>query len=101
MNNADLLRLLKSNQDLGLQLVPLRPPSKIPLVKWKNYRLTDTDIFRFLARHSNRAIRCEENLRVLELAHPNEVVILAAERSYRDEQRDNTSQKAHGSQTLL
>ena len=70
MNSTDHLWLLKSYQDLGFQLVPLKPQSKIPLVKWKSYRLTDADLLRFLAQHSNWAIRCDEKFHAMDFDNP-------------------------------
>jgi len=66
MSKVDRLWLLKSYQYLGHRLVPLNPRSKILLVKWKDYQLTNNDLLRYLAQGSNWAIRCGERLHVLD-----------------------------------
>ena len=66
MNNVDRLRLLKSYAHRGFRLVLLKPRSKIPLVKWKDYQLSNEDFLCFLSQGANWAIRCDETFHVLD-----------------------------------
>lgn len=61
MNRLHRLWLLKSYRNDGFSLVPAKPRSKIPMVKWKEYRLTNKDFLHFLAQDANWAIRCDDN----------------------------------------
>ncbi|MCX8125849.1 MAG: bifunctional DNA primase/polymerase, partial [Dehalococcoidia bacterium] len=61
MNHMQALQLLRTYQEKGLSLIPLKPRTKTPLVKWKEYRLTDEDFLKYLSQGINWAIRCDEN----------------------------------------
>jgi hypothetical protein len=62
--------MLTSYNHHGLSLVPLKPKSKIPLVKWKEYQLTNDDLLRFITQDTNWAIRCDENFHALDFDNP-------------------------------
>ena len=66
MNKTDRLLLLKRHREFRFSLIPLKPRSKIPFVKWKEYRLNNKDFLSFLARDINWAIRCDENFHALD-----------------------------------
>jgi hypothetical protein len=66
MNRVDSLHLLKLYRGMGFSLVPLRRRAKIPLVKWKDYKPTDQELFDFFARGVNWAIRCDERFHALD-----------------------------------
>jgi hypothetical protein len=66
LNRDSRFHLLSSYHNREFNLIPLRPRSKIPLVKWKDYRLTDKDLLRFLGQSTNWAIRCDENFHALD-----------------------------------
>lgn len=53
MNEVSLLSTLESYHQRGFNLIPLKPRSKMPLVKWKDYQLTAQDFTRYLSRDSN------------------------------------------------
>ena len=63
MNGTDCLQ---SCRQRGFSLIPLKPRSKVPLVKWKNYQLSEEDFLRFLGQDVNWAIRCDENFHALD-----------------------------------
>ena len=58
--------LLQRYRQKGLNLIPLKPRSKVPLVKWKEYRLTDADLEKYLIQDANWAIRCDDNFHALD-----------------------------------
>ena len=66
MDRTERLQILKTYHQRGLSLIPLKPKSKIPMVKWKDYRLTNEDLLRFLAQDTNWAIRCDESFHALD-----------------------------------
>jgi hypothetical protein len=70
MNRVSTLQMLTSYHHHGLSLVPLKPKSKIPLVKWKEYQLTNDDLLRFITQDTNWAIRCDENFHALDFDNP-------------------------------
>ena len=70
MNMVECLPLIRSYHRHGLSLVPLKPRSKIPLVKWKEYQLANDDLLRFLAQDTNWAIRCDRGFHALDLNNP-------------------------------
>jgi len=54
MNQVNTLQMLKSYHHHGFNLIPLKPRSKIPLVKWKDYRPANEDYLRFLTQGAAR-----------------------------------------------
>lgn len=58
--------MLKSYHQQGLILILLRPRSRIPLVKWKDNRLSNDDFLKFLTQHTNWAIRCDDDFPALD-----------------------------------
>jgi len=66
MEKVDCLRLLKWYHNHGLNLVPVKPRAKVPMVKWKDYQLSTQDFLHFLAQGANWAIRCSDNFHALD-----------------------------------
>jgi len=66
MTRSNHLQILKKYHRLGFNLVPLKPRSKVPLVRWKGYQLRNKDFLRFLGQGTNWAIRCDEVFHVLD-----------------------------------
>jgi len=54
MNQVNTLQMLKSYHHHGFNLIPLKPRSKIPLAKWKDYRPANEDYLRFLTQGAAR-----------------------------------------------
>jgi hypothetical protein len=48
----------------------MKPRAKIPLVKWKEYRLSNEDLLRFTSQDTNWAIRCDEGFHALDFDNP-------------------------------
>ncbi len=70
MDKVGTLQLLKSYDQRGFSLIPLKPRAKIPLVKWKEYRLSNEDLLRFTSQDTNWAIRCDESFHALDFDNP-------------------------------
>jgi hypothetical protein len=66
MEKVTSLQRLKSYHKRGFNLVPLKARSKIPLVKWKEYRLGNEDFRKYLDQDSNWAFRCDNNFHALD-----------------------------------
>jgi hypothetical protein len=66
MEKVTSLQRLKSYHKRGFSLVPLKARSKIPLVKWKEYRLGNEDFLKYLDQDSNWAFRCDNNFHALD-----------------------------------
>jgi len=58
--------MLKSYHQRGFNLIPLKSRAKIPLVKWKEYRLSNEDLLRFTSQDTNWAIRCDNSFHALD-----------------------------------
>ena len=71
MNRVDALQMLKSYLEHGFSPIPLEPQSKVPLVKWKKYHLTNEELLRFLSQDANWAIRCDEHFHALDFDNPD------------------------------
>ncbi len=71
MTRSERLRTLNSLHSRGFKLVPLEHKTKRPVVKWKDYQLTDGDLIRFLAQGANWAIRCDDNFHALDFDDPD------------------------------
>ncbi len=71
MNRTQTLQLLRSYREKGLNLIPLKPRSKTPLVKWKTYQLTDEDFLKYLSQGVNWAVRCDEHFHALDFDNPD------------------------------
>jgi hypothetical protein len=71
MNRTQTLQLLRSYQEKGLSLIPLKRRSKRPLVKWKTYQLTNEDLLKYLSQGVNWAIRCDEHFHALDFDSPD------------------------------
>ena len=50
MDKVSTLRQLKSFHQRGFNLIPLKPRNKKPLVKWKEYKLSNEDLLKFIDR---------------------------------------------------
>ncbi len=70
MKQVDTLHTLRFYRKWGLSLVPLKPRSKISLVRWKEYQLSDEDSLKFPAHETNRTIRCDQNFHALDFDNP-------------------------------
>ncbi len=70
MDKVGTLQLLNSYHQRGFNLIPMKPRAKIPLVKWKEYRLSNEDLFRFTSQDTNWAIRCDEGFHALDFDNP-------------------------------
>ena len=66
MDKVSALQLLKSYHQRGFNLIPLKSRDKIPLVKWKDYRLSNEDLLKFIDQSTNWAIRCDESFHALD-----------------------------------
>jgi hypothetical protein len=71
MKRTDALQMLKQYHHHGFSLVPLKPRSKTPLVKWKDYQLSNEDFLKFLSQGANWAIRCDEHFHALDFDNPD------------------------------
>ncbi len=71
MNRVDALQMLRQYCHDGFSLVPLKPRSKTPLVRWKDYQLTDEDLLTFVSQGANWAIRCDAKLHTLDFDDPD------------------------------
>lgn len=70
MNQANSLQMLKQYHHHGFSLVPLKPRSKTPLVRWKEYQLRNEDFLRFTSQGANWAVRCDDNFHALDFDSP-------------------------------
>jgi hypothetical protein len=70
MDRDSTLQTLKSYHQRGFNLIPLKPRAKIPLVKWKEYRLSNEDLLRFTSQDTNWAIRCDRGFHALDFDNP-------------------------------
>ena len=70
MDRVGTLQMLKSYHQRGFSLIPLKPRAKIPLVKWKEYRLSNEDLLRFTSLDTNWAIRCDGDFHALDFDNP-------------------------------
>ncbi len=70
MDRVGTLQMLKSYHQRGFSLIPLKPRAKIPLVKWKEYRLSNEDLLRFTSLDTNWAIRCDGGFHALDFDNP-------------------------------
>ena len=70
MDKVGTLHLLNSYHQRGFNLIPMKPRAKIPLVKWKEYRLSNEDLLRFTSQDTNWAIRCDEGFHALDFDNP-------------------------------
>lgn len=61
MNELDRLRLLKPYAHPGFRLVPLKPTSKILLLRWKDYQLSNEDFRHFLSQDIDSAFACDDS----------------------------------------
>ncbi len=50
MDKVSTLRQLKSFHQRGFNLIPLKPRNKKPLVKRKEYKLSNEDLLKFIDR---------------------------------------------------
>jgi len=66
MDKVSILRQLMSYHQKGFNLIPLKPRDKIPLVKWKEYRLSNQDLLKFIDQSANWAIRCDNGFHALD-----------------------------------
>lgn len=70
MDKVSTLQMLKSYHQRGFNLVPLKPRDKIPLVKWKEYRLSNEDLLKYIDQSTNWAIRCDGGFHALDFDNP-------------------------------
>ena len=70
MDKVGTLQLLNSYHQRGFNLIPMKPRAKIPLVKWKEYRLSNEDLLRFTSQDTNWAIRCDKGFHALDFDKP-------------------------------
>ncbi|MFC1930182.1 CHC2 zinc finger domain-containing protein [Chloroflexota bacterium] len=70
MDKVSTLQMLKSYHQRGFNLIPLKPRDKIPLVKWKEYRLSNEDLLKFVDQSTNWAIRCDGGFHALDFDNP-------------------------------
>jgi len=70
MDKVSTLQMLTSYQRRGFNLIPLKSRDKVPLVKWKEYGLSDDDLLRFTSQDTNWAIRCDEKFHALDFDDP-------------------------------
>lgn len=66
MDRVSTLQQLKSYYQRGFNLIPLKPRAKIPLAKWKEYRLSNEDLLKFINQSANWAIRYDDNFHALD-----------------------------------